>query len=227
MVAGKRGGKMRVGDTVKILKCESKPELVGKTAQIVDLQIQQYEKYRTYSIWAKMTQGERSGKIYGFREGEIEVLAPVMAEKVPAQGVQFGEKAVRTKVIERFEEMFRGALTSEEITEIERRINEAKGKIPSTPGKGFWEGKTPCWEMFRCPEAIRNECSAFKERSYPCWEIEGTYSKLYNHGEKGDNVDVCRICRVYKKYGQGQPIEIKLVGKGFNLRSPSAREASA
>ncbi len=207
---------MKIGDTVRIIKCESKPELVGKTAQIIDLQLLQCEKYRTYSIGAKMTSGERSGKIYGFKEGEVEMVTTPIPEKVEIASAKPSEKAAKTKVVERFEEILRETLTAEEIYELERRINEAKGRILTTPGKGFWEGKTPCWEMFRCPEAIKNECPAFKERSFPCWEIEGTYCKLYNYGEKGDNTEVCRVCRIYNRYGEGQPIEIKLWDKGFN-----------
>ena len=65
---------MRIGDTVKIKGCDSMPEVVGETAEIVDLQIQEYEKYRTYPIWAKMTSGERKGKTYGFQDGEVETL---------------------------------------------------------------------------------------------------------------------------------------------------------
>ena len=126
------------------------------------------------------------------------------------------EETMKTKVIEQVEELVKDVTTVEQIAEIERVIAEVKGKI--LPGRtlGFWEEKTPCWEMFRCPEGIKTECPAFKYRSLPCWEIEGTYSKLYNYGAKGDSIDICRGCRVYKRYGHGESIQIKLLGKGFN-----------
>ena len=123
---------------------------------------------------------------------------------------------MKARVIEQVEEILTGVSTVEEIAEIERVIEEAKGKIMIEPGLGFWEGKTPCWEMFRCPEEVRNECPAFKYRSLPCWEVEGTYCKLFDYGAKGDGTDICQYCRVYKRWGQGEPIEIKLRGKGIN-----------
>ena len=123
---------------------------------------------------------------------------------------------MKARVIEQVEEILTGVSTVEEIAEIEKAIQEAKGKIMIEPGLGFWEGKTPCWEMFRCPEEVRNECPAFKYRSLPCWEVEGTYCKLFDYGAKGDGTDICQYCRVYKRWGQGEPIEIKLHGKGIN-----------
>ena len=123
---------------------------------------------------------------------------------------------MKARVIEQVEEILTGVSTVEEIAEIERVIEEAKGKLLVEPRLGFWEGKTPCWEMFRCPEEVRNECPAFKYRSLPCWEVEGTYCKLFDYGAKGDGTDICQYCRVYKRWGQGEPIEIKLRGRGIN-----------
>ena len=123
------------------------------------------------------------------------------------------------KVTEQVEEIVKSVTTVEEIAEIERIIGEAKGKILPEPALGFWEGKTPCWEMFRCPEAMKTECPAFKYRSLPCWQIEGTYSKIYDYGAKGDGTDICQMCRVYKRWGHGESIEIKLFGKGIELSS--------
>ena len=69
---------MKIGDTVKIRYCNSIPELVGENAEIVDLQMQEFEKYRVYPIWAKITSGERADKIYGFRVGEVEIQVKAM-----------------------------------------------------------------------------------------------------------------------------------------------------
>ena len=213
---GKEGKVMRVGSTVRIKKCGPMPEVVGESAQIVDLQMQEFEKYRAYPVWVKMTSGERKGKTYGFQYDEVEMLPKVYGAQTAGSKIIGRTKTVKTKVVEQVEEMLRGVNTIEDIAEIERVINEVKGKVLVEPSLGFWEGKTPCWEMFRCPEAMRKECPAFKYRTLPCWQIEGTYCKLYDYGAKGDGTDICRVCRVYKRWGHGEPIEIKLVGKGFD-----------
>ena len=79
-----------------------------------------------------------------------------------------------------------------------------------------WLGKTPCWEMFRCPEMIMRECPTPKYTSLPCWQIEGTYCKLDEYGTNGLDTSICELCRVYKQYGDKRPLQIKLFGKGIN-----------
>ncbi|MBU2009428.1 MAG: hypothetical protein KJ624_06315, partial [Chloroflexi bacterium] len=76
----------------------------------------------------------------------------------------------------------------------------------------------PCWRMCHCPPAIKEECPASKHPILPCWEIEGTYCKLQTESEgvSGTGIAICKVCRVYKTYGRGRPIEIKLFGKGIN-----------
>jgi len=216
----REGGEMKIGNAVKIRECDSIPELMGGSAEIVEMQMQEFEKYRVYPIWAKITSGERAGKIYGFREDEVEILPK--ADEPQDTSIKRREETMKKKVIEQVEEIVKDITAVEEIAEIERVIGEVKGKILPEPTLGFWEGKTPCWEMFRCPEAMRNECPAFKYRSLPCWQIEGTYCKLYDYGAKGDGTDICQVCRVYKRYGHGEPIQIKLLGKGFNVTSKVA-----
>lgn len=80
----------------------------------------------------------------------------------------------------------------------------------------FWQGKTPCWQMCHCPEVIRSECPAPKYPAFPCWEIEGTYLKLTDDGTSGRDISICRVCRVYKRWGENKPIELKLFGKGID-----------
>ena len=128
---------------------------------------------------------------------------------------------MKSKVVEQVEEILKGVTAVEDIAEIEKVIAEAKGKILVEPSAGFWEGKTPCWEMCRCPEMIRDECPAPKYQSVPCWQIEGTYCKLDDYGARGDDISICQVCRVYKRWGSGEPIQIKLFGKGIDtsLRS--------
>lgn len=91
---------------------------------------------------------------------------------------------------------------------------DAEGEIRKPDN--FWQDKTPCWKMCHCPEDMRNQCPAYNYPSLPCWEIEGTYLKLSDNGQNGQDTSICQICRVYKRYGQGKPIEIKLLGKGLD-----------
>lgn len=82
----------------------------------------------------------------------------------------------------------------------------------------FWADKVPCWETCSCPAQIREECPAYTNRLLPCWEIEGTYGKLAMEGGQanGRNTTICQTCRVYRKYGDGQPICHRLVGAGID-----------
>ncbi len=198
-----------IGDAVTITNCVPMPDLAGERAEVVDLQTQELERYRTYPVWLKVSSGERKGKVYGFQPDEIEWLVKHEVQTA-------GHKIVKTSLAAEIERIIRDANTFEEVAEIERAIAEAKGRIMLEPALGFWEGKTPCWDTFRCPEAVKNECPAFHYRSLPCWQIEGTYSKLHDNGTKGECTKICENCRVYKRYGNAEPIEIKLHGRGFN-----------
>ena len=46
----KEAAAMRVGDVVQIKRCEPMPEVVGKNAEIVALQIQEFDEY--LEIWS-------------------------------------------------------------------------------------------------------------------------------------------------------------------------------
>ena len=70
---------MRIGSVVEIKKYDVMPRIVGEYAEIVDLQMQEVEKYRTYPIWVKMTSGKYADKIYGFRVGEVEIQLKAMS----------------------------------------------------------------------------------------------------------------------------------------------------
>ncbi len=123
---------------------------------------------------------------------------------------------MKPKEFEQVKELLKELNTVEEVAEIDTIISEAKGKVLAEPSLGFWQGKTSCWEMYRCPDALKSDCPAFKYRSLPCWTIEGTYCKLDHYGVTGVDISICQVCRVYKKYGHGEPIKIKLFGKGLN-----------
>jgi hypothetical protein len=82
----------------------------------------------------------------------------------------------------------------------------------------FWADKQPCWEKCHCPEIIKAECPATQFQFVPCWQIEGTYCKLDDMGATGSDTTICEVCRVYKKYGKGEPIKIKVFGKGMDTQ---------
>ncbi|MBN1376591.1 MAG: hypothetical protein JXA01_10615 [Dehalococcoidia bacterium] len=83
-------------------------------------------------------------------------------------------------------------------------------------GFNFWTGKKPCWEVAHCTNMVKAECPAFKYQFLPCWEIEGTYCKLDDYGADGKDTSICEMCQVYKKYGGGKPIQLKLRGRGID-----------
>jgi hypothetical protein len=39
----------------------------------------------------------------------------------------------------------------------------------------------------------------------------------------GNDTSICEVCRVYKKYGSGKRIELKLLGKGINAATSSSQ----
>ena len=88
-------------------------------------------------------------------------------------------------IVEQVEELIKGAVTAEDLAEIEKVIQDAKGKMQVSTDMGFWDGKSTCWEMCNCPSSIHEQCPSFKNRELPCWEIEGTYCKLDDYGATG------------------------------------------
>jgi hypothetical protein len=124
-----------------------------------------------------------------------------------------GKRTSGIEVLEQVTEIITGITTVEDIAEIEKAIQETKGKLPIEQRNGLWESKTPCWEMFRCPAEVKNNCPAFKYQYQPCWEMEGTYCKLFDYKEKSNDFNICQYCRVYKRWGNSEPIGIKNPGK--------------
>ncbi len=49
----------------------------------------------------------------------------------------------------------------------------------------------PCWEITDCPEEIREKCSAYIDKTKPCWELNSMICKQENNGK------VCEDCVVY------------------------------
>ncbi len=103
------------------------------------------------------------------------------------------------------------------IKQMTKKAATKKEEPGEESGADFWAAKIPCWEMCNCPPAIKNDCPASKYTSVPCWQIEGTYSKLKKEGGTvtGSDTGICQTCRVYQKYGGGKTIEITLRGKGI------------
>jgi hypothetical protein len=123
-------------------------------------------------------------------------------------------------------EILRGVTMRQDLANIERAIAEAKGKVVLEPAKGFWEEKTPCWELNHCPETIRDKCPAFTDQNLPCWKVEGTFYKrsFELNGKICIDTSICQVCRVYKKYGAGEPIELEPVGSGIDARVRSVED---
>ncbi len=80
--------------------------------------------------------------------------------------------------------------------------------------------------MCHCPAQIREACPATKYQFVPCWQIEGTYCKLDNYGESGTDTSICQVCRVFKKYSGGEPIKLKLFGRGIDSSLKSLERAA-
>jgi hypothetical protein len=101
--------------------------------------------------------------------------------------------------------------------ERDRKMYSTKRREKPTVAEDFWSGKTPCWQMTRCPEPIHSSCPAYHHRSYPCWEIEGTYCKWNEWGANGRDISICLKCEVYLTWGEGRRIELRLLGHGIKL----------
>ena len=89
-----------------------------------------------------------------------------------------------------------------------------KARITKEHPRNFWFRKTPCWKMNHCPGSIKKVCPAPKNPSLPCWQIEGTYCKLDERNESGEDTSICKLCRVYKQYGGSGSLQIKLFQYG-------------
>ncbi|QIJ72878.1 MerR family transcriptional regulator [Thermosulfuriphilus ammonigenes] len=48
---------------------------------------------------------------------------------------------------------------------------------------------SPCWEIKNCPEEVRAQCSAYQDRTIPCWQRTKTACARRFQG--------CQTCEVY------------------------------
>ena len=61
----------------------------------------------------------------------------------------------------------------------------------SIPGIKMLLDLTPCWEITKCPPEKKEQCSAFINRTLPCWELASTACARELKG--------CESCKVYIK----------------------------
>ena len=59
----------------------------------------------------------------------------------------------------------------------------------SIPGVKRLLELTPCWEIRNCPEEIRDQCTAYRNRTVPCWQQVSTACS--------QDPDRCLNCEVY------------------------------
>ncbi len=121
-------------------------------------------------------------------------------------------------------ELDREMASPEDVSEIERVIAEAKGKIQREPTTDFWAGKTLCWEMVHCPEMIRSECPAATYQSLSCWEIEGTLLQTRQTWPIGYRYQHLRGMPGVQKMGQRQADRDKALWPGDWRRGRGSQE---
>ena len=68
-----------------------------------------------------------------------------------------------------------------------RKLIHEKGI--SIPGVKMLLELTPCWKIKDCPPDVRAKCSAFIDRSAPCWERASSAC--------AKDLQQCRECEVY------------------------------
>lgn len=61
----------------------------------------------------------------------------------------------------------------------------------SIPGIKMLLDLTPCWEITKCPQDKRSKCSAFVDRTVPCWQLASTACSR--------ELKQCEKCEVYIK----------------------------
>lgn len=61
----------------------------------------------------------------------------------------------------------------------------------SIPGIKLLLELTPCWEITQCPDEKRDDCSAYIDRSIPCWQRASSACSMGMEG--------CQHCEVFIK----------------------------
>jgi hypothetical protein len=182
--------KWRIGGEVKIIHCEFLSGLIGECGEIVDLQIQEFEKYRTFPVWVKILTGKSVGKIYGFHYDELDIKSDFRVERMN-----------QTPLYNKLDDILGETGNIEELARLMGVMQRIRRQAVTEKASGFWEGKKPCWEMIGCSELVRNKCPAFSYQIFPCWQLEGTCSKHYSVGSQTYEANRCQSCQVYQRWG--------------------------
>ncbi|UCC61148.1 MAG: response regulator, partial [Dehalococcoidia bacterium] len=77
------------------------------------------------------------------------------------------DEELKSKIAKEIEEILGRLTTSQDLYKVDKFIAETKGRLKLEPKEGFWEDKTPCWELTRCPEEIKSGCPAFAYQTVP------------------------------------------------------------
>ncbi|HAM53790.1 MAG TPA: MerR family transcriptional regulator [Nitrospiraceae bacterium] len=56
----------------------------------------------------------------------------------------------------------------------------------------------PCWEITDCPQDRRKRCSAFIDKTKPCWEL----NRMICNKEAGKECDECAVFLAHLKRGE-------------------------
>ncbi len=81
----------------------------------------------------------------------------------------------------------------------------------SIPGIRMLLDLSPCWEIRSCPEETREQCSAYIDRTVPCWHrAQSACAKELNQ---------CEVCEIYIKAMKEAKV---MIGKGPAPKAQSA-----
>lgn len=73
------------------------------------------------------------------------------------------------------------------------------------------QGMVPCWDIIKCSDNERNNCSAFNKHTGGCWTYEHTHSICATKE--------CRLCEVYKLSSNCEQIK-ELIVRASLARQP-------
>lgn len=59
----------------------------------------------------------------------------------------------------------------------------------------FWDDRTPCWALVKCPDDNRKRCGAYLAQHFPCWDLP-----LEKRCPIADRIGACEECPVYIEY---------------------------
>lgn len=74
----------------------------------------------------------------------------------------------------------------------------------SIPGVKKLLELTPCWEIKNCPEDVRGNCTAYVDKSVPCWQLAKTYCAR--------EPSQCEKCEIFVKAMKEVEVSKKEVG---------------